>query len=273
MLDKELRDVRWKFFVGAALVLIVGSTIPFGIGPGVWGWPSDVPPFPLLSTREGQFLVWQQWFGTGLGNPILFFLAVILGAGLISGEASRGTVFFLLGRPVSRERVLLTKYLVSASALFATALLFGVALLVTATVLGHPPSMVGVLISTVLMWLGLLFVLGTALVFSVMLGNTLMAAAGTVLVWALTAVPTLVVQQLIHLETRMKARANPETVFTRADSTINPELQGILSLPLYWSDRAAYFDASFPTTNFLVCLVAAVLPLLTALLLFRRKAY
>ncbi|MCA1715496.1 MAG: ABC transporter permease subunit [Actinobacteria bacterium] len=130
--------------------------------------------------------MWHGWFGTGLGNPLLFFLAVLLGAGLISGEASRGSIFLLLSRPISRKRVLLTKYVVSASALFVVTVLFGVALLVFAALLGHPPSVAGVIISTVLMWLGLLFVLGTALVLSVVLDNTLLAAASTVLVWMLS---------------------------------------------------------------------------------------
>lgn len=273
MFLKEWRDARWKLFVGAVLVLATGLTIPFGVGPIAWSAPAGVPSFPMMSTREGQFLVWSEWFGTGLGNPILFFLAVVLGAGLISGETSRGTIFLLLSKPVGRTRVLLTKYAVGAGVLFVVVLLFSAALLVAASVLGDPPSVGGLIISTVLMWLGLLFVLGIALTLSVVLDNTLLAAAGTVLVWMLTTVPTLVVQQLIHLEAAMKARANPGVVFTRVDSTINPELQEILALPLYWSNTAAYFDASFPDINFLVCLAAAALPLLAALWLFRRKAY
>lgn len=273
MFVKELRETRWKFVIGAVLVLATGLMIPFGVGPIAWRTPVGIPSFPMMSTEVGRWLVWSEWFGTGLGNPILFFLAVVLGAGLVSGESSRGTIFLLLGKSVGRDRVLLTKYAVGAGALFVVALLFSSALFVTASVLGYPPSVGGLVISTVLMWLGLLFVLGTALTLSVVLDNTLLAAAGTVIVWMLTSVPTLVVQQLIHLEATMKARANPGVVFTMADSTINPKLQETLALPSYWSNQAAYFDASFPATNFLVCLIAAALPLLAALWLFRRKAY
>jgi ABC-2 type transport system permease protein len=124
-------------------------------------------------------------------------MAAILGAGLISGETSRGTIYFLLSMPVSRERVLLTKYALGAGVLFVVAMLGSIALLVTTAALGYPQNMVGVLVSAVLMWLGWLFVLGTSLMLSVVLDSTLLALVGTFLVWMLTSLfPVLIAQQI-----------------------------------------------------------------------------
>jgi len=41
----------------------------------------------------------------------------------------------------------------------------------------------------------------------------------------------------------------------------------------YWSSQAAYLGQEFPTKALIICLVAAVLPLVLALTLFRRQAY
>jgi hypothetical protein len=45
------------------------------------------------------------------------------------------------------------------------------------------------------------------------------------------------------------------------------------SLTGYRSSQAAYLGQEFPTKALIVCLVAAVLPLVLALTLFRRQAY
>jgi hypothetical protein len=45
------------------------------------------------------------------------------------------------------------------------------------------------------------------------------------------------------------------------------------SLWHYWSSLDAYLTGSFPLKEYLVCLVTALVPLLAALIVFRRKAY
>ena len=256
MIAKEWRNARWKFFVGTLLALAAGAVTPFGVGPIAWEG-IGVPPFPMLSTEEGRYLVWWEWFGTGLGNPILFFLAVVLGADVISGEVRSGNIFLLLSKPISRERVLLTKYLVGAGVLFVVTVLFSAALLITAGITGYLPNVGGLLISTVLMWLGLLFVLGTALTLSVVFNSTLLALVGTVLVWLLTSiVPAYVFQQIAVM-----------------NNTSSSPLQEGLSLSMYWSSETAYLDANFPAVEFFVCLVSSLLVLAAALWLFDRKAY
>ena len=163
--------------------------------------------------------------------------------------------------PVSRERVLLTKYALGAGVLFVVAMLGSIALLVTTAVLGYPQNMVGVLVSAVLMWLGLLFVLGTSLMLSVVLDSTLLALVGTFLVWMLTSLfPALIAQQIA-------------VNFLSSQSDFPATLFDALALSPYWTSLAAYSGEGFPAMHFLVSSVTAVLTLLAALWLFRRRAY
>ena len=80
----------------------------------------------------------------------MVIVAIVLGAGLIAGEVNKGTIFFLLGKPISRERVLLIKYAVSALILLAISAITSIALIVTAAVMGHPQDIGGVMISALL---------------------------------------------------------------------------------------------------------------------------
>src|SRR3712207_6603096 len=99
--------------------------------------------------------------------------------------------------PVSRERMLLTKYALGAGVLFVVAMVGSVARRGASAAVGYPQKMVGVLVSGVWVWLGLLFVLGTSLMLSVVLDSTLLALVGTFLVWMLTSLfPALIAQQI-----------------------------------------------------------------------------
>jgi ABC-type transport system involved in multi-copper enzyme maturation permease subunit len=188
-------------------------------------------------------------------------VAALLGAGVVSEEARRGTIFLLLDKPVSRERVLLAKYVVSAAVLLALAMLGSATLLAVTGALGYPQDAGGVFVSAVLMWLGLLFVLGTALALSVTLENTLLAVVGTFLVWLLTSVvPAFIAQQAAVL-------------FLSSQEDFPSSLFDALALSPYWTSLAAYSGESLPTTQLLVGSVASAVPLLAALWLFRRKEY
>ena len=140
-------------------------------------------------------------------------------------------------------------------------LLGSATLLVVAETLGYPQHAGGVLVSNVLMWLGLLFVLGTALLLSVMLDSTLLAVVGTFLIYMLTSVvPAFVAQQIAVL-------------YLSSQNEFPATLFDALALSPYWTSLAAYSGNSFPTLQLLVSAVTAGLPLLVAPWIFRRKAY
>ncbi len=265
MIAKEWRDARWKLAIGAVLVLVMGLLIPldtlFPHSYSLFGGPGNVvAPSPKEDAGYLEYLLWSQWFTEASGNMVLMLLATVLGAGLISDEVNRGTIFLLLDKPIGRERVLLTKYTLGAGALLIITLLGSATLLIVAGALGYSQHAGGVLVSTVLMWLGLLFMFGTSLLLSVVLDSTLLAVVGTFLVWMLTSVaPAFVAQQ-----TAVLLSTQNESLATALD---------VLSLSPYWTSLAAYSGDSFPTMQLLVSSVTAGLPLLLALWIFRRRAY
>ncbi len=250
MVVKELIEARWKAITCGllALVLVEASTATYDLLKPVLSNTSSLQMPQFLQQQVQQLTssyslyVWGNWFAKN-GTEILAVLAAVLGAGLIAGEVSKGTIFLLLGKPISRERMLLTKYVVSALILFAVTVLSSMALLITAAIAGYSQQLGGIMISTVLLWLGVLFVLGLALLFSVLFKDVLRPLLCTLVITILAIIPGFFPNW------------------------------GAWSLPGYWSSQAAYLGQSFPTKELIICLVAAALPLFLALILFRRQAY
>ncbi len=216
----------------------------------------DLPTNPVKMAVDELWIV----YGAG-GGAAMALLAGLLSVGLISEEARRHTILALLCRPISRRRLLLTKYAVCAGILLLAAASGGIVLIVAAGVKGYPLgelSVVGSVLSVVLLWVGSLFVLGVALIFSITARNVLVSIVATLVALVLLSpdqwtsfsfwnqLPTLGLQDRI-----------PEnlTVFN------------------YWASNGMYLGHGIAFTNFLVCLAAAILPLLAALWIFNRRSY
>ncbi len=249
MVAKEFIEARWKAIICCllALALVVVSTATYDLFKSVLsGTSSQMPQFlqqqVLQFTSSYSLYVWGNWFAKN-GPEIMAVLAIVLGSALIAAEVNKGTIFYLLGKPISRERVLLTKYAVSALILFAVTVLSSVVLLVTSAIVGYSQPLGGVVISTLLLWLGVLFPLGLSLMFSVLFKDALWPLICALTIIILTAIPGFFPNW------------------------------GAWSLPGYWSSQAAYLGQAFPTREFIISLIAAVLPLILALILFRRQEY
>ncbi len=253
MVIKEIIEARWKAIIGGALAIVAAATLAstYDLLKNALPNPNGAKQTPaqtqaLIQQILGNydFFAWSQWFSKN-GPELLAILAAVLGATLISSEVSKGTIYFLLSKPVSRVRVLLTKYLVSAAILLVVTLLGSVALLVAAAIVGHPQSVGGVLLSTGLLWLGELFVLGLALLFSTLFKDVLRPLVGALLVTIILSIPGLI--PLRH--------AND------------------WNLTFYWTNFAAYQGTLFPWKALLICLVAAIVPVALAIPIFRKQAY
>ncbi|HEX6477563.1 MAG TPA: ABC transporter permease [Ktedonobacteraceae bacterium] len=252
MVVKEFLEARWKTIIGSAVAVIAAAALAgtYNLIKNLLAGNATRQVPSQLQGQIQQFLgsyesyVWSQWFSKN-GPEILAILAAVLGASLIASEVNKGTIFFLLSKPVSRDRVLLTKYLVSALILLEVMLLSGVAILVAAAIVGHPQNVGGVLISTVLLWLGMLFVLGLALLFSVLFHDVLRPLIFSLLLTLLLSVPGLI----------------PNTMLND------------WNLTFYWSNFAAYQGTVFPLKALIICLVAAIVPVVLAIPLFRKQAY
>src|SRR5262249_6074691 len=100
-------------------------------------------------------------------------------------------------------------------------------------------------ISTVLLWLGTLFVLGLSLLFSVLFHDVLRPLVFSLLLTLLLSIPGLI-----------------------PNAAINS-----WNLTFYWSNFAAYQGAAIPLKALVICLIVAVVPVALAIPLFRRQAY
>ena len=250
MAIKELIEARWKALICGliALVLVEVSTATYGLFKSALN-TSNMQQMPQFLQQQLQQMtstfdlyVWGNWFAKN-GPEIMVIVAIVLGAGLIAGELNKGTIFFLLGKPISRERVLLIKYAVSALILLAISAITSIALIVTAAVMGHPQDIGGVMISALLLWLGVLFGLGLALMFSVLFKDVLWPLICALVITLLTIIPGFIPGW------------------------------GAWNLISYWSNQSVYLGQGLPFKEFVICLVAALLPLIIALAMFHKRAY
>ena len=150
---------------------------------------TGVPEDPVLFAAEEMAL----FFGA-VGKTFLIPLAAVLGVGPVSAEAGRSTIFFLLSKPVGRDRVLLAKWTVGAVALLGIAAFCGIAFCGTAffafaAAKGYPLDLLsgtGIGLSILLLWLGSLSVFGPALAISVLMRNLVWSAIAILYLKVLT---------------------------------------------------------------------------------------
>ena len=268
MVAKEWRDAWWKFAVGAFLFLALAATNLLSyeqlIGNIVGKQPPDPEDFRRVDFRDVGVFVNDMLHGTfEAGRLIMALLAAALGVNLMSDESARGTLSMLLSRPISRTRVLLVKYGVGAAALFAVTLLGNLGLVLSAFARGYPLdtlSFPGIAVSTVLMWLGSLSILGVALLCSLFFKNVLLGAT-----------VTLLAVYLAFLGPQTFVR----TFFWDEYNSLNPPWQLIwwFTPTSHWSDVSLYSGESLATPSLLISLFAAAIPLMAALWIFNRKSY
>src|SRR4051812_32899721 len=251
MIAKELMDARWKAVIGmvlAAVTLLLG-VFTYDLMRSALK-PEDLSNVPSalsdLTARLSNYsaFVWGQTYSVASNNGIiLLIVAALLGASLIANEVSKGTIFLLLSRPLTRDHILATKYLVGAAVLLGMNALSGALLAVGSLIAGHPQNLGGIATSALLFWLGTLFVLGISTLFSVVFNDVLRPLALTVGVIVLLSLPGL---------------------FPNGSDWV---------LPSYWTSFPAFMGQEFPTRSLLISLVAAIVPIALAVPLFRKQEY
>jgi ABC-type transport system involved in multi-copper enzyme maturation permease subunit len=264
MIAKELRESWWKVLIGLVTPVVTATSLGLSateVDPAYVAHRLTV--YSAVVSRPVSVYdswVWIQAFTLSTGATTLYLvIAALLGASLVVSEVSRGTIYFLLTRAEGRDRILLTKYGVGAGLLLGLATLIGLDALVIPATFGYPQHPLGIAVSVVLIWLEALFVLGLALVFSITLRGTLQALVAALLaVFVLTNVPAIFASVLDHLFA-------PDTVPHSAVQT--------WSLGTYWLNLDAFAGNTFPWLSLLVSITVAAIPLIVAVVLFRRRAY
>lgn len=253
MITKELIEARGKMIIAGAITVVLTVLIALSydllrnaLGPAIGDLPAMLKSQVEAVMGDFSNYIFFQWFAKN-GQMVLGGLAAFLGGSLIAGEVSKGTIFFLLSKPVSRPRVFMTKYGVAAALQLGICLLSALSLLIAGGLTGHPQNIVGLFASALLIWLGTLWVLGMAALFSVLFDDLLRPVGLALLVAIAVGIPGLV-------------------------ATLLPDWAN-WSLPSYWFSLPAFLGTGFPAKELAVSLAAAVLPVAVALSLFRKKAY
>ena len=220
----------------------------------------------------------------GVSYVVLVPLAALLGVALVSGEVGRGTIFLLLSRPVSRIRIFLTKYAVAAAVMLAVALLVGGSVLVSGYAHGYPIVSVNfadALATAGSFWLGALSVLGVATLASVLFRDVIRSVVVTaVALYAISSLPNW-----LRGAVEWWLYPSPED-YPEGPMEVDGWYRSFEAFRItnYWSIVDPYYENTpfgealmgqqpGPALSILVCLVAAALPLVAALWLFRRKSY
>lgn len=172
-------------------------------------------------------------------------------------------------------RILLTKYAVCAATLLLAAVI-GHVLLFAIAAKSYPLEEVsapGVILATVLLWLGSLFALSVALFFSVLIKNVLGALVATALtVYLIFGWVPIFLVSLLPRGVRNRTVHDP-TAPEFEQPSLSWALVDRLSLQTYWTNNGLYTGETFAGMDILVCLIAAAVPFLAALWLFGRKNY
>jgi ABC-2 type transport system permease protein len=258
MIAKELRSMRWSLLAGLAIVaLITFQVLATDLHTVDLQAVSDQTDASLTAITNGHISAAAAFLWAGYFSTTLYFLVgiggAIFGAGLIASETSSGTALLLLSRPISRERILLIKYGVAALGLLILSVLCGALALFLGALAGvKQPSLGGVLISVALLWLAELFVMGIALVYSVLFPIGIAAGVlGFFTTYAIAIAP-----DFHNATTNQYYLGGPDW-----------------SVATYWSSLDIYAGGGDPVKALLVSLGVALIPLVIASLLFARKAF
>jgi ABC-2 type transport system permease protein len=257
MIAKEFRAMRWSLLAGRAiLALITAQLLATDLHTVDLQAVSDQTDASLTAIMNGQISVGAAFVWAGYFSTTLYFLVglggALFGAGLIASETSSGTALLLLSRPISRERILLIKYGVASLGLLILSVLCGALALFLGGLGGvRQPPLGGVLLSVALLWLAELFVMGVALVYSVLFPTAIAAGVlGFFTSYAIVIAPTF------HNGMNQYYLGGPDW-----------------SLATYWSTLDIYAGGGDPVKALLVSLGVALIPLVIATLLFARKAF
>jgi ABC-type transport system involved in multi-copper enzyme maturation permease subunit len=182
MIVKEVRADRWAALFGLVIIALrVLSAVTVDLKAQSlstlrYQFDADFSLVASGGLSAGSAFLWATFF-----NDLTLYLlvglgGVIFGAGLIANEISSGSIFVLLSRPLSRTWALLTKYgVATALSLVLCALCGCVALAVGAWQGIAAPPLGGLMLSIVLLWLGMQFVMGLTLLYSVVVPSALAA--------------------------------------------------------------------------------------------------
>ncbi len=261
MIVKEVRADRWAVLFGLLVVLLRifnAATVDLktqSIATLQGNFDADFSAVAARHISAGSAFLWATFFNDVTLYLLVGFGGAILGAGLVASETAGGSIFVLLSRPISRTRALLTKYAVAAAVSLVLCIQCGLMALVVGAWQGiATPPIGGLLISILLLWLGMLFVVGVTLLYSVLVPSALAAGAlGFFTTYILAIAPDFHTGVAPHIT---YALGGPDW-----------------SIASYWGSLGIYAGTGSPLKSLVVAVISTLIPALLALVLFVRKSF
>lgn len=184
LVKKELREQRWLLITGVLLMTVIGvaSAATYYLLETFKPLVEAFLEGPLL--EELRFIMsdyttylWSQWNPKNL-LQIGTILAILAAAPAVAGEWNRGSLEFLLSRPLRRRTILFSKAISGIVVISITIWLSTLLMLLTAALTGPEPVAWGKLLgATALTNAGLLLVYCLALLCSVFFNDSIKAGA------------------------------------------------------------------------------------------------
>lgn len=116
-------------------------------------------------------------------------LAIIMGMGLVASEASKGTIEFLLSKPITRESALFEKFLVGAIELIFVALFSTLILYPASNFAGYKIAVSSILLALIPTIIGVIFIFVLTLLYSILLDNPVKVFAASIVSVLVLAIP------------------------------------------------------------------------------------
>jgi len=194
LVGKELRQVRWVLWVGLAVTLVFGLSLPYfyrfmaRMAPSLGMLPGDLGELFRQQLADYRVYLWANWYAKNLYQN-LTVIALILGAGAVAGERSRGTLPFLLTLPVTRRQVITAKVVAGAAVLAACTVVPTLAVWASSPWLGGQRAFGTFLLGMPTAWAGALVVLAVAMLASVFTEDVVKAGIAATVACLVLAVP------------------------------------------------------------------------------------
>ncbi len=192
LFKKELRESRWKIIIGFIIFILTAVSVPllFKYVKDIFTQLPEIPGFEGFERflQDYNSYTWSQWNGKNL-YQVGTILAIITGMNLISGEKVSKTLEFLLAKPVSRSTLYFTKF--AAGVISLGLVIWGstVVLYIVSLIMGHNLLPGKLMVSTLITFIGLIFVFTLTLLFSTILEEPVKVGLLSALCLILLAVP------------------------------------------------------------------------------------
>lgn len=199
LIVKEAKEHKWKLIIGLIILIVASVSLPLTFDyifdfmeilevlPGPLGGAIYQEMHYYLSDYD--VYLWSQWNGKNL-TQIAGIIALLLGATAIASETSKGTLEYLLSKPVTKAQILTSKIMVGLVYLLLIVLIPSLTMILASVIIGKTDFGVLVTLGLIPVFFGMVVYYFVGLLFSIFTDDSIKAfafAAGVVILNSLLA--------------------------------------------------------------------------------------